>query len=276
MSHTWVMALASVSLVGLISLMGVIAIPVKPSTLKTVTSYLVALATGAMLGNAVVHLMPESFEYVESGKMSSFTVSLLVLLGMSIFFVFEKILNIRCHHGGVHHDDDDDCPTEAESTGNRLVNGHIQPLGHMSLLSHGVDNLCDGILIGAMFLVSPATGLATTLAIVMHEIPMEFGEFGVLVHSGFSRLGAIVINFSSAVVAFIGTLSILLLGSHVKALPMVLTPIGCGLVLYITAAGLIPRLQKEVDPKQSVKQFLIMAVGIAIMVAVKAHEQGLL
>lgn len=191
-----------------------------------------------MLGNAVVQLMPESFEYVEAGKMSLFSVSLLVLLGVGIFFMFEKVLNMRCHHGGVEHQSEEDCQDQKKSL---LTRGHIHPIGHMSLLSHAVDNFTDGILIGAMYLVSPGTGLATTLAIVMHEIPMEFGEFGVPVHAGFSRIGAILVNFSSALVALVGTVSILALGSHVKSLPMILTPVGCGLVLYITASGLIPR-----------------------------------
>lgn len=270
MVTTYVYALASVSLVGLISLCGVFAIPVTRQTLSKVTFVLVSLATGAMLGNAFVHLLPESFEYVFAGRITAMSVSLLIVAGFLFCFILEKVMNLSCHHGFGHHHEEGHCHEGEQCHGSSTKGlSDIHPTGYMSLLSHGMDNFTDGILIGATYLISVPAGLATTLAIVLHEIPMEFGAFGVLVQAGFSRKGAILVNFFSAVVAAIGTLAVLVFGSMVHSLPVVLTPIGAGIVLYVTAAGLVPRLQGEHGCRQSLVQVLIMALGLGVMVAVK-------
>lgn len=265
MDTTWIYALLSVNLVSLIALAGLLAIPVQPKMMNRIVFVLVSLATGAMLGNAVVHLLPESFEWVEKGKISSINVSLLILLGLGICFMMEKVLNLRCHHSGVHHHSESDCGGDEHHSG-------IHPTGHMSMLAHAVDNFTDGILIGSMYLVSIPTGIATTVAVVMHEIPMEFGGFGILVKAGMTKKGAILVNLASAGVAVIGTLLVLSIGSRVQALPMVLTPVGCGMVLYITAAGLIPRMQKETNAMRSLAQILIAGIGVAVMILLKMHE----
>lgn len=265
MVTTYVYALGSVALVGLISLCGVFAIPVTRQTLARVTFVLVSLATGAMLGNAIVHLLPESFEYVAQGKISSLSTSMLIVGGFIACFLLEKVMKLTCHHGGVHHHAEEDCPNGDCHKSLK----EIHPTGFLSLISHAVDNFTDGILIGATYLISLPAGIATTIAIVLHEIPMEFGGFGVLVQAGFSRKGAILVNFVSACVAALGTVLVLAFGTVVHTLPTVLTPLGAGIVLYVTAAGLIPRLQSEEDSKRSLVQVLIMLLGLGVMVAVK-------
>lgn len=274
MTTTWIYAIASVSTVSIISLMGVFAFAVKPGTLSSITRVLVSLATGAMLGNAVVHLIPESFENVAAGRISAFAVSLLILGGFLTCFALQKVLNFHCHHsGGFHHAPDDcasgDCHDEKDT------HRHIHPTGHMSLLAHGLDNLTDGILIGVTYLVSIPSGLATSIAIVSHEIPMEFGGFGVLVSAGFSKRAAVLVNFLSGIVALAGTVAVLAFGTMIKSLPVYLTPVGAGIVLYITAAGLIPQLQQEQDRKRSALQVLIMLGGVAAMVGAKMFEMWL-
>jgi len=273
---TYVYAIASVSLVSVISLLGVFALSVKPRSLSVITFVLVSLATGAMLGNAVVHLIPESFENVIDGHISSFAVSLLMLAGFLVCFVLEKGLNFHCHHAGAMHHDPDHCEQggcEAEESSH--AHKHIHPTGHMSLMAHALDNFTDGILIGVTYLVSIPAGIATTVAIISHEIPMEFGGFGVLVKAGFKPWQAVFINFLSAIVALIGTILVLVFGTMIKSLPMYLTPIGAGIVLYIVAAGLVPMLQQERNPKRSFVQISIMTAGVAAMVAAKMFEAWL-
>src|SRR5579884_2561714 len=138
----WVYALLSVSTISLLSLCGVIAIPVRKETIDKVLFYLVALATGAMLGNAMVHLMPESFEHG-----SPVMASCLMVAGFLFSFVMEKVLKLRCHHGTGGHCHDDH---GLEST----PGGHIHITGWMSLVSHAMDNFMDGVLIAVSFLVN--------------------------------------------------------------------------------------------------------------------------
>lgn len=142
----------------------------------------------------------------------------------------------------------------------------------MSMISHMVDNLTDGMLIGSMYLISIPTGVATTLAILMHELPMEFGSFGVLVKAGFTKRGAVLVNLASAIVALAGTILVLVLGNRVQALPVYLTPICGGMVLYITMTALIPRMLKETNPLRSLLQIGIASIGVITMILLKIYE----
>ncbi|MBS2002765.1 MAG: ZIP family metal transporter [Cyanobacteria bacterium SZAS LIN-5] len=279
MSSNSLYALVSVSLVSLLALAGLLAIPVKPAQMRRIVFVLVALGTGTMLGNAIVHLIPESFEFVDKGAIAGTTVSILILAGMTFCFVMEKVLKLHCHHGTEHvHEDKDchahECEEEDDDEGHHThahVHG-IHPTGHMSMISHMVDNLTDGMLIGSMYLISIPAGVATTLAILMHELPMEFGSFGVLVKAGFSKHGAVLVNLASAIVALAGTILVLVLGNKVQALPVYLTPICGGMVLYITMTALIPRMLKETHPLRSLLQVGIASIGVIIMILLKIYE----
>lgn len=276
MSSNSLYALVSVSLVSVLALAGLLAIPVKPAQMRRIVFVLVALGTGTMLGNAIVHLIPEAFEFADKGAIAGTTVSILILSGMSFSFVMEKVLKLHCHHGAEHVHEDKECPCHDDDDDDH--EGHhthvhgIHPTGHLSMISHMVDNLTDGMLIGSMYLISIPAGLATTLAILMHELPMEFGSFGVLVKAGFSKRGAVLVNLSSALVALAGTILVLVLGSKVQALPVYLTPICGGMVLYITMTALVPRMLKENNPLRSLLQVGIASIGVIIMILLKIYE----
>lgn len=274
MSSNSIYALVSVSLVSLLALAGLLAIPVKPAQMRRIVFVLVALGTGTMLGNAVVHLIPESFEFADKGAIAGTTVSILILAGMTFCFVMEKVLKLHCHHGPEHVHEDRDCDAhddDGDEDHHTHVHG-IHPTGHMSMVSHMVDNLTDGMLIGSMYLISIPAGVATTVAILMHELPMEFGSFGVLVKAGFSKHGAVLVNLASALVALCGTILVLVLGDKVQGLPVYLTPICGGMVLYITMTSLIPRMLKETNPLRSLLQVGIASIGVIIMVMLKIYE----
>ena len=290
----WFHAIASVSLVSLISLCGVIAIPVSKRTIDKVLFYLVALGTGAMLGNAFFHLIPESFEH----GTDPMVISALLAGGYLLCFMLEKVLNLRCHHSSDGHCHDDHGHEDSGHGGHihgfiapgktpkiqalhrphahpeELEAGHgshkpIHSTGWMSLVSHALDNFTDGVLIAVAWMDSPAIGIATTIAIVLHEIPMEFGGFGILVNAGFSKKGAVAVNFGSALVATTGTVLTLWLGSVVQGLAGVMTPFVAGMVLYIAAVGLTPRLQKESGVRNSAIQFAVMVGGVVALLLVK-------
>jgi zinc and cadmium transporter len=294
-------ALLSVSILSGIALLGVFALSWKQETLNKTVSYLVALAAGAMLGNAFFHLVPESFEKSSSHVMGG----VLILAGFLGCYLLEKWLNLRCNrsHGGcalkapkpqhgAHnhgHDHGHDHGHEhskpgcrSSTDGHHHFGGHghahraeyIHPTGWMSLFSHSIHNFGDGVLIAIAFMTSIPMGIATTVAIVLHEIPMELGEFGVLVNAGFKRKQAILVNMVSGVVALIGTALTLWLGSEIEGLSAILTPVGAGTVVYIAACGLIPQLQKETCARKSRMQFFIVLAGLAAMLALSVFAHA--
>jgi zinc and cadmium transporter len=143
----------------------------------------VSLAAGAMFGDAFIHILPESFATPDRATKTS----TYVLLGILTFFVLEKFLHWRHAH-------------EFEGESGRT----IQPLGYLNLFADATHNLIDGMLIGAAYTVSTSVGVATTIAIILHEIPQELGDFGVLIHAGFSRTRALAFNFISGLLAVVG------------------------------------------------------------------------
>lgn len=270
-SHmTIVLALASVSLISISSLVAAFYLSRRP--LDKIMFVLISLATGAMLGNGFVHVIQESYENVADGKISSMTVSVLMLGGYFLSFLLHKVMHLHCHHMESHTtpcEEQKDHEEHHEDGWGEA--GHIHPNGQLSLLSHGVDNFTDGILIGISFIASIPAGLAMTWAIMMHEVPMELGGFGVLVKAGFTPRKAVLINFLSGIVAVLGTSLVLAFGSVFSSLPVILTPIGAGVVIYFACSGLVPQLQKETNKKKSLYQVLLMGLGAGFLVLCKYY-----
>ena len=238
----WFLAIGSVTFVSLLSLIGIAFISVNEEKLRRTIFVMVSLAVGALFGDAFIHLLPESFE--RSG--SSVTTSLYVLAGMLGFFVLEKFLLWKHQH--------------VLETGD-----HVHPVGYMNLAADAIHNLIDGMIIGAAYLVSTPLGVATTIAVVCHEIPHELGNFFVLLHAGFQPRRALLFNFLSAIFAIIGTVISLLIGSQVESFSVVLVPLAAGGFIYIAGSDLVPELHKEANPAKSVMQLAGMGAGVAIM-----------
>jgi len=240
----WIFAFASVVVVSLISLVGVFTLSVQEKYIRRIIIYLVSFAVGALFGDALVHLLPESFKNIES----SLTVSLLVLSGIIIFFVLEKFVYWRhCHI------------VENEK--------HHHPVVVMNIVGDFIHNFLDGIIIGASYIVSIPLGFATTLAVVLHEIPQEIGDFGVLIHGGLSVKKALLFNFLSALAALIGLFLVFALGSVASNFSLYLLPIAAGGFLYIAGSDLIPELKHETKIAASVGQLLAILLGIGVMMA---------
>ncbi len=232
---------ASVLVISLISLVGILALVLKRDLLQKSTFILVSLAVGALLGDAFIHIIPEAFESMGNPT----TVSILIISGILIFFVFEKILH--WHHHTLDH-----------------AENHPHPVGKMILFGDGVHNLIDGIIVAASYYVSTEIGIATTIAVVLHEIPQEIGNFGVLIHSGYSKLKALWYNFVSALTAIIGAVIVIVLGNTTVEWVSWLLPLSAGGFIYIAMSDLIPELQKEKGGSPIV-QIISILVGIALM-----------
>ncbi|MBI2048966.1 MAG: ZIP family metal transporter [Parcubacteria group bacterium] len=252
-------AIASVFAVSLVSLVGVFALSLKEDLLRRIIFALVSLAAGALLGDAFIHLVPEAFESI-----AALPVALLMIGGVLLFFVLEKFLHWHHYHGKENADG------SHEHEGDRAR--AIHPTGYMILVSDGVHNFLDGAIIAAGFLVSIEIGVATTIAIVLHEIPQEIGDFAVLLYSGFSRMRAIFLNFISALLAVLGAAAVLLLGELGANLTLWLIPVAAGGFIYIASADLIPEIHKTTRLGHSLLQFAAMLLGIGAMAMLLAFE----
>jgi zinc and cadmium transporter len=241
--EVWVGTLISVFIVSLVSLFGVFFLALRKEKLKEIQLILVGLATGGLLGGAFFHLLPESFESFDSVPLAS----VLLAFGFLLFFILERFLHWHHNHTA------------------GIGENQVKPFGTINLVADMFHNLLDGILIAAAFNYSVEIGIATTLTVLMHELPQEIGDFGVLLHAGFSRKKALVFNFLSACTAFIGALIVLVLGNTAADISMYILPFAAGGFIYLAAADLIPELQAEKATHRSVYQFLALLLGMACL-----------
>lgn len=245
----YIYAFVSVIIVSLVSLIGVFSLSLKEETVKKYINLFISLAVGALLGDAFIHLIPEVFENFSSSAFAS----LLIIFGILIFFIVEKFLHWH------HHGEDTNEP-------------NIHPVGKLLLFTDGFHNLIDGIIIGVSFLTSIPIGIATTLAVVFHEIPQEIGDFAVLIHSGYEKKKALWLNFFSALTAVVGVFLALIFGSIAETFSLWVLPIAAGGFIYIAVADLIPELHKTEGLKQSILQITTAVIGILIMAALVLFE----
>lgn len=251
MTSTIILAFMSVIAVSLVSLAGLFTLSMDEPRVRKLATFFVSFAVGALLGDAFIHLIPETFPSPLPNS-ASLGPSLLILGGMMAFFIVEKLL--RHSHGILHEH----------------YHGHPElkrpELAAINILGDAVHNFIDGLMIGASYLVSATVGLSTTIAVLLHEIPQELADFGILIHSGLSVRKAVLLNLASASVAIVGTSLSLLAGSVAQeTITTSLIPITAGGFVYLAAADLIPELQHERGLRALVLQTVLIALGIAIM-----------
>jgi len=231
--------LASVIIVSLMSLMGIIFIGLNERLLSRITTILVGFASGTLLGGAFLHLLPEAI----SSNIGTLTVFLYTIAGIIVFFALEKFFYWRhCHEKG--------CPTHT--------------FVYLNIIGDGIHNFIDGMVIAAAFLTSFDLGLPVTLAVISHEIPQEIGDFGILVYGGLNRKKALAFNFISAATAVLGALITYLL-AYLQTLEILLVPFAAGGFIYIAATDLIPELHKKTSAGESLVQLVLILLGVGLM-----------
>ncbi len=241
MNEIWIYSLISVFLVSLVSFIGVLALAIEKKKLQKILIYLISFSAGALFGDAFIHILPEVVKKNGFGLNISFS----LLLGILIFFVLEKIVHHQHYHLKREHK-------------------HIRSFAYVNLFGGGLHNFIDGVIIAVSYIANAQIGIATTLAVILHEIPHELGDFGVLVHGGFTRTKALLINFLSALVAVLGCILALWLNNAAGKIAFFLLPLAAGGFIYIAGSDLIPELHKEAG-KSPLLQTLFFVLGIAVM-----------
>jgi zinc and cadmium transporter len=233
--------------------------------------YLVSAAAGALLGTALTHLLPEGFELLGSGRLTG----VLLLAGFVFSFLLEHLLWLLFHRenhteaveaslpetGHFHH------KHEYSRTTGRALAANI-------LFSGGVHSFIDGIAVAAAFAVGHTVGLATTIAVLIHEVPHHLADVGVLVYSGMTKRRAVLLNFLATLGCAMGGLLVLVCGSGFRPFTAALLPITAANFLYIAVAILMPELQKEQERRRSSIQTvcLIGAAGLMWWLSTIAKE----
>jgi zinc and cadmium transporter len=244
-AQTLLYVFASVALVSALALAGVVFLALGRDRVTHLLPGLVAFAAGTLFGDAFIHILPEVVANDGFGPGTGLT----VLGGIVFAFLVERLV---WHH---HHVVEDD-----EHAG----------LRSMIIFGDAVHNFIDGAILAASFLVSIPLGVATTLAVALHEVPQELGDFGVLVYGGFSRRRALAFNLLTALTAFAGAGLVLALGSGVGLVP-VLLPIVAGNFIYIAGSDLLPEMREETG-RQAAVQLVLFGAGIALMYALALAE----
>jgi zinc and cadmium transporter len=252
MNNTLVWIIGFTTLAGLASaLIAGLFLVASVRTRARILPHLVSFATGALLGAALLALLPHAIE--EAGPGRAHEIGIALAAGIGLFFVLEKFVLWRhCHaeqwEGDVEH-----------------VHARAHASGVLVLVGDAFHNVLDGVLIAAAFLTDIKLGIVTALAAMAHEIPQEVGDFAVLLHAGMSRARAMLLNLATSLTSVIGAvLAYFALRPVLEYLPYALA-VAAACFLYVAVADLIPGLHRRVDLRGSAAQFLLIGLGIAVI-----------
>jgi zinc and cadmium transporter len=231
------------TVVSLLSFAGIFTLSLKEKMLDKILLILIGLSAGTLMGGAFLHLLPEATQ--DNTSLDAF---ILVLVGFVAFFIIEKVLHWRhCHKG------------ECE----------VHTFTYMNLMGDSIHNFIDGLIMAASFMVSIPLGITTTIAISVHEIPQEIGDFGVLIYGGFSKKKALLLNFLIALTAVLGGIIGYLISNLIENVSLFILPFAAGGFIYIAATDLIPEIKKELNMKKYMATLLVFILGILIMFITK-------
>jgi len=220
------------------------------SKLKMVNyaDYFVSFAVGTLLGAAFLEIIPHAYEL----SRDLHQISLIVLVGILVFFILEKLLVWRHCHGS-------HCENHSPVVNHDVKKGSILIIGDC------FHNFIDGILIASAFIVDINLGLITALAIIVHEIPQEISNFSILINSGYSLSRTLLMNVITGFAMIIGAiLAYFVLNGLEFLIPMILS-FAASSMIYVAISDLIPSLHKKVEIKQTFQQTFSIFLGVLII-----------
>lgn len=228
---------------GAISLVGAVTLLLDETTQRRLVRPLVAFAAGSLLGGAIIHMIPEA-----AARSDGMTPYVAVLAGFALFLAVEQFLH--WHHC---HRETADCRP---------------PLGYLILVGDGLHNLLGGLAVGAAFVADVGVGLTIWLAAAAHEVPQELGDFGVLVHGGWSPRRALAYNLLSSATFLVG--GVLAWGVSARFDTSWLLGFAAGNFLYIGASDLVPEVNRHRELGMGALHFLAFTAGAGLLAALKA------
>jgi len=243
---------------GAISALAASVFLVAPESLRNrVLPHLVSFATGALLGAALLGLLPHAVEQV--GLSGTHTIGLTLLAGLLIFFVLEKMVLWRHCHQEV-------CEGHAPHAHGHATDAHRDAASaSLILIGDGFHNTLDGVLIAAAFMTDVHLGVVTALAVIAHEIPQEVGDLAILLHGGMSRMRALTLNLLTSLTSVVGGVAAYFALGPVKQILPYAISLAAASFLYIAVADLIPGLHRRVDAGSGVRQFIFIVLGVAVI-----------
>jgi zinc and cadmium transporter len=226
-------AMSAIALVGSTTLL------MKQATLDRIVMPLVAFAAGSLLGGAFFHMLPAASQTITDPTQ----LYLWTLLGFTVFFALEQFLHWHhCHRAS------SDCK---------------EPLTYLILIGDGLHNFLGGLGIGAVFLTDIRLGLTAWLAAAAHEVPQELGDFGVLIHGGWSRRKALLFNLFSGLTFLVGGIVAWMASARLEV--SFLVPFAAGNFIYIGASDLVPEVNKHRDLDANIVLFLCFVGGLGLL-----------
>lgn len=243
-SATWSGSLLAVGIASAIPLLTTVALARRPHLVAFWVPRLVFIAAGALLGAALFHLVPESLLGANPVRVWG-----LVALGVGMLALLERAVHAL------------DPPNAAEDP--HPVHGRTARLMPISIASDALHNLIDGVLIATAFIATPTLGVFTGAAIAMHELPRELGTFALLVKGGMSPRRAILINVATGVLAILGAMAALILGTRIAAFGTLLLPVAAGNFLYL-AFAILWNERKSLEPRRRAAALALVAIGVVV------------
>jgi zinc and cadmium transporter len=205
--------------------------------------WLVSYAVGALLGASMLEILPKTLEQLPATH-----VFWTLLLGILLFFVLEKLVLWRhCH---TH-----DC---------EVHDGAVLPV----VIGDAFHNFVDGAVIAAAAMTSLPLGISTAVAVTAHEIPQEVGDFAILLHAGYSRSRALMLNVASALASMVGAVAAFFAFDRIPGLLPYFLALSAASFLYVAMADLIPGLHRGRTDASSLRQIILIAAGILTMLIV--------
>ncbi|KAI3383339.1 hypothetical protein SNEBB_007317 [Seison nebaliae] len=294
-SAKWGYGFLSVTIVSLSSIIGVFIIPcVSARSLKTITTTFIGLAVGTLMGDTFYHIIPyvlslhghdddhdhgEEAGYVKVLEWDFLWKMSVILLGFFGFYLIELILRI------ISYTPKTSDYSEIFNTGEVSLNdddGHdhssgIAPTAWMILLGDGMHNIADGLALGVAFSARTTLGWSTTVAVLLHEIPHELGDYSILIQSGFSVRKAVFFNLLSAATAYIGLIVALAISDNIDDARLWIFAVTAGNFLYVSLTDLLPTLLNRVQRTvYIIFQVMGIVVGILLMLLLSIYEDDLL
>ncbi|MFS8130445.1 MAG: ZIP family metal transporter [Candidatus Dojkabacteria bacterium] len=242
---TLVYSLIATFIVSLISFVGILLFFRKTNSKSSFITSLIAFAAGALLGDAFLHLIGKAIE------VNGYSIGIMVYVFAGILLMLVIEAYFHCSHDATE-----------ENKHNHATN---KVLGNLNTFGNAIHNFLDGIAIAASFLVSPVAGVASTIAIIFHEIPQEFADVGILLYSGWSKKKVLVLNFLTALTAVLGAIFTIILSSYIQGAQKFLIPLAAGQFIYIALADLLPEIHEKAGVKKYVLEIGMFCVGFILM-----------